>query len=40
MTARNIVTGTRTSVPASGRHFVDVLQKNAPRNESKITASR
>ena len=40
MTARNIVTGTRTSVPASGRHLVNVLEKNAPRNESKVTARR
>ena len=40
MTARNIVTGSRVTVPASGRHLVDVLQKNAPRNESKTTASR
>jgi SH3 domain-containing YSC84-like protein 1 len=35
MTARKIVTGNRISVPASGRHLVDVLEKNAPRNESK-----
>lgn len=40
MTARGIVTGKRISVPASGRHFVDVLQKNAPHNESTKTASR
>jgi lipid-binding SYLF domain-containing protein len=40
MTARNNVTGKRISVPASGRHFVDVLEKNAPLNESKKTASR
>ena len=40
MTARNIVTGTRISVPASGRHLVNVLEKNAPRNESKVTARR
>jgi lipid-binding SYLF domain-containing protein len=40
MTARDIVTGTRISVPASGRHFVDVLEKNAPHNESKKTTSR
>jgi SH3 domain-containing YSC84-like protein 1 len=37
MTAREIVTGTRISVPASGRHLVDVLEKNAPHNESKKT---
>jgi lipid-binding SYLF domain-containing protein len=35
MTARKIVTGNHTDVPASGRHLVDVLQKNAPQNESK-----
>ena len=40
MTARTIVTGQRIAVPASGRHLVDVLEKNAPRNESKKTASR
>ncbi|HEX2461783.1 MAG TPA: lipid-binding SYLF domain-containing protein [Vicinamibacterales bacterium] len=40
MTARNIVTGRGISVPASGRHFVDVLEKNAPHNVSKKTASR
>jgi lipid-binding SYLF domain-containing protein len=40
MTARNIVTGKRIGVPASGRHFVDVLEKHAPHNESNKTASR
>jgi lipid-binding SYLF domain-containing protein len=35
MTARRIVTGDHIGVPASGRHLVDVLEKNAPRNESK-----
>ena len=35
MTARKIVTGNRIGVPASGRHLVDVLEKNAPHNESK-----
>src|SRR4051812_34579680 len=34
MTARNIVTGKGISVPASGRHLIDVLEKNAPHNES------
>jgi SH3 domain-containing YSC84-like protein 1 len=34
MTARSIVTGTRIAVPASGQHFVDVLEKGAPHNES------
>jgi lipid-binding SYLF domain-containing protein len=40
LTARHIVAGKGISVPASGRHFVDVLEKNAPHNESKETASR
>jgi len=40
LTARNIVTGKRVTVPASGRHFVDVLEKNAPHNESTKTTSR
>jgi lipid-binding SYLF domain-containing protein len=40
MTARRIVTGPRITVPPSGRHFVDVLEKNAPRNESSKTAAR
>jgi lipid-binding SYLF domain-containing protein len=40
MTARNIVTGKRINIPASGRHLVAVLEKNAPHNESKIAASR
>jgi lipid-binding SYLF domain-containing protein len=40
MTARHIVTGTDIGVPASGRHLVDVLEKNAPLNESKKTTSR
>jgi SH3 domain-containing YSC84-like protein 1 len=35
LTARRIVTGDRIGVPASGRLLVDVLEKNAPRNESK-----
>ena len=40
MTARTIVTGTRITVPASGRRLVDLLEKNAPHNESKKTAGR
>lgn len=40
MTARSIVTGRRIAVPASGRHFVNVLEKNAPMNESKKTTSQ
>src|SRR3954464_12295947 len=35
MTARAIVTGKAVAVPESGRHFIDVLEKDAPRNESK-----
>jgi lipid-binding SYLF domain-containing protein len=34
ITAREIVMGHKASIPASGRHLVRVLQKNAPRNES------
>jgi lipid-binding SYLF domain-containing protein len=38
LSARAIVTGTRTmTIPESGRHFVDVLEKGAPRNESNRT---
>ena len=33
--AKDIVRGKRTHVPTTGRHLVRVLQKNAPRNESK-----
>ena len=40
MTARGIVMGNKIGVPASGRHLVDVLEKGAPYNESKKTASR
>jgi lipid-binding SYLF domain-containing protein len=40
LTARHIVTGKRVSVPASGRHLVDVLEKNAPHNESTKTTGR
>jgi SH3 domain-containing YSC84-like protein 1 len=37
--AKEIVRSERMHVPATGRHFVDVLEKNAPRNESKEAAS-
>jgi lipid-binding SYLF domain-containing protein len=37
ITARAIVTGRAIAVPESGRHFVEVLEKEAPRNESKRT---
>jgi lipid-binding SYLF domain-containing protein len=40
MTARDIVTGTGIGVPASGRHLIDVLEKNAPYNESVKTGTR
>ena len=39
-TARRIVTGTALTVPESGAHFVNVLQKNSPRNESGIPDTR
>src|SRR3954464_2570978 len=35
MTARAIVTGKAVAIPDSGRHFIAVLEKDAPRNESK-----
>jgi lipid-binding SYLF domain-containing protein len=38
--AKDIVLGSRTGVPASGRHLVRVLQKGAPHNESAKTAKR
>jgi SH3 domain-containing YSC84-like protein 1 len=34
LTAKEIILGGKTGVPASGRHLVAVLQKNSPRNES------
>jgi lipid-binding SYLF domain-containing protein len=40
MTARRIVTGAPVTVTASGRHLVDVLEKNAPYNESNRAAQR
>jgi lipid-binding SYLF domain-containing protein len=38
LTARRIVTGPPIEVPEAGRHLVSVLEKSAPRNESKKTA--
>lgn len=35
VTARRILTGAPMDVPASGQHLVNVLQKHAPRNDSK-----
>jgi lipid-binding SYLF domain-containing protein len=40
LTASRIINGASVTVPESGRHLVSVLEKNAPRNESKKTASR
>jgi lipid-binding SYLF domain-containing protein len=40
LTAREIVLGGKVRIPASGRHLVDVLEKNSPRNESKESASQ
>lgn len=37
--AKDIVRGDRVIVPATGRHFVEVLQKSAPHNESQHAAS-
>jgi lipid-binding SYLF domain-containing protein len=37
LSARQIVTGTTVSVPASGRALVNVLQKHSPTNESDQT---
>jgi SH3 domain-containing YSC84-like protein 1 len=37
--AKDIVRAEHTSVPESGRHLVNVLQKSAPRNESERAAS-
>jgi lipid-binding SYLF domain-containing protein len=40
LTARTIVTGKGITVPASGRRLVNVLEKNAPRDESTKPATR
>jgi lipid-binding SYLF domain-containing protein len=37
--AKEIVRGEHMGVPATGRHFVDVLEKSAPHNDSKDAAS-
>jgi hypothetical protein len=39
ITARAILLGNKVAIPATARHFVRVLQTNAPRNESKQVAS-
>jgi SH3 domain-containing YSC84-like protein 1 len=40
VSARGIVTGSGLTVPESGRHLVEVLEKNAPYNESKKSSSK
>jgi len=40
ITAREIVMGRKIAVPASGRHLVRVLQKNAPHNESEKASNQ
>jgi SH3 domain-containing YSC84-like protein 1 len=40
ITARQVVTGTSVSVPASGQALVDVLQKRAPYNPSDKAGGR
>ena len=40
ITAKEIVMGRKTVVPASGRLLVRVLQKNAPHNESQKASNR
>src|SRR6202165_340443 len=38
--AKDIVRGEHTSVPSTGRHLVNVLQKSAPRNESERASNQ
>src|ERR1700732_657758 len=40
ITAKEIVLGNKIAVPASGRHLVSVLQKNAPHNESEKASNQ
>jgi SH3 domain-containing YSC84-like protein 1 len=40
ISAREILRGNRVAVPAAGRQLVHVLQRAAPRNESKQVAQR
>jgi SH3 domain-containing YSC84-like protein 1 len=40
LTAKEIILGGGTRIPASGRHLVAVLEKNSPYNQSKESASR
>ena len=37
---RDIVLDNKVAIPASGRHLVQVLQKNAPRNKSEQASAR
>jgi hypothetical protein len=38
--AKEIVRSDRVSVPGTGRHLVNVLQKSAPRNESERASNQ
>jgi lipid-binding SYLF domain-containing protein len=38
--AKEIVRGKKTGVPETGRHLVNALQKNAPRNESERASNQ
>ena len=38
--AKDIVRSEKMGVPATGRHFVNVLQKSAPRNESEQASNQ
>jgi lipid-binding SYLF domain-containing protein len=38
--AKDIVRGENMSVPGTGRHLVNVLQKSAPRNESERASNQ
>ena len=40
LTAREIVLDNKVAIPKTGRHLVDVLQKHAPRNQSKEVSAR
>src|SRR5580658_1135734 len=40
LTARESVMGGKVGIPKSGRHLVAVLQRDAPRNESKESAGK
>lgn len=40
LTAREIVLDGKASIPKTGRHLVNVLQKHSPRNQSKQISTR